>query len=65
MEEETIQPQPPQPPKRLNINDANTYLLQDKFDKIAEQAMEKWNIDKEVFADLCLFWVRYNAKWNK
>jgi len=50
--------------EKLNIDTANTYLLQDKFDKIAKQALEKWNIDKEVFADLCLTWVRYNAQWD-
>lgn len=50
--------------ERLNITTANTYILQDKFDKIAEQALEKWNIDKEVFADLCLSWVRQQAKWD-
>lgn len=50
--------------EKQNIITANTYKFQEKFDKIADQALEKWNIDKEVFADLCLTWVRHNAKWD-
>lgn len=51
--------------ERQNICEANTYELQEKFNKVSEKIMDKLNIDREVYAELCLGWVRENAKWDE
>jgi hypothetical protein len=50
--------------KIRGYNDAPIYIIQEKFDTYAEVFMKNLKIDKEVFAAVCLDWVRYNAKWK-
>ena len=48
-----------------NIITANLYELQPKFDEVATKFRTEHDIDKETFAQLCLDWVRENAKWDE
>jgi len=50
--------------KKLSITEANIYEVQQWYDKFAERFMDKMNVDKSVFAECSLSWVRYNAEWK-
>jgi len=51
--------------EKLTICTANIYELQERFNNGAVKIMDNLNIDKEVFAELCLCWVREHAKWDE
>ena len=44
---------------------ANLYQLQDTYDTKADAFCKEHSINKEVFADLALSWVRANAHWDE
>lgn len=50
--------------RRLNMCEANVYELQEKFDEYAEIFRKQLNIDKQVFAHLCMSWVVHEGEWK-